>query len=323
MSERTRAEWAEHITEAWRASLAEVLATGQRLIEAKGALPHGEFGAMIEQDLPFGASTGRRLMAIAKDKRLSDRAHVHVLPPAWGTLYELTKLSDDDFKRAAADGVIRPDVERGEITRFRQDNWEAPENPGGREAAARAMDGMIFDGMQFGAIMADPPWKYETWSDDGQGRSAERHYRTMTVDEIKAVPVGELAAPDCVLFLWCVRPFGREAYEIIEAWGFTFSTRAFTWVKQNPSGEGWHMGPGHWTRANPEICLLAKRGKPRRRDRGVQELIIAPRGEHSEKPAEAYKRVERLVGGPYLDLFARESPEGWHGWGDQAGKAAA
>ena len=88
-------------------------------------------------------------------------------------------------------------------------------------------------------------------------------------------------------------------------------------MKLNPDGEGLHWGGGYGTRANPEPCLLAKRGKPLRLDGGVHSVIMAPVGEHSEKPDEAYVRIERLYGGPRLELFARKPREGWMTWGDE------
>jgi len=155
-------------------------------------------------------------------------------------------------------------------------------------------------------------------------RSAERHYDTMTLEQIKALPVDRLAADDCALFLWCVKPELPGALEGIKAWGFDYTSIAFSWVKTNASaqvitldGQGLHTGLGYWTRANPEICILAMRGRPQRLAMDVHEVIIAPVGEHSQKPAEIYNRIERLVAGPYLELFARSERPGWTRWGNE------
>ena len=176
------------------------------------------------------------------------------------------------------------------------------------------------------AIYADPPWRFATYSERGKGRSAEAHYDCMTLPEIKAIPVASWTAPDAVLFLWTTDPMLRHAMEVVEAWGFTFKTVAFYWVKLNRgrngmfiTGRDFFTGMGFWTRANPELCLLATRGKPRRRATDVAKLLVAPRREHSRKPDEAYERIERLVEGPYLELFARASRPGWSRIGDQAG----
>lgn len=160
----------------------------------------------------------------------------------------------------------------------------------------------------FPVILADPPWIFRTWSARGKDRSAEKHYKMMSLDEIKAFPIP--ATNDCVLFLWCVYPSLPQALEVIKAWGFTYKTRAFTYVKLNKDGTPF-TGMGYWTRANTEICLLATRGHPKRIGKDVRELIQAPRREHSRKPDEQYERIERLVEGPYLELFARRKRKGW------------
>lgn len=178
----------------------------------------------------------------------------------------------------------------------------------------------------YGAIYADPPWRFSTYSDKGKGRSAEAHYDCMTLADIKAMPVAAWAARDAALFLWTTDPMLRHALEVIEAWGFTYKTVAFYWVKLNRNRGGMFLEPrdfftgmGFWTRANPELCLLATRGKPRRRATDVAKLMLAPRREHSRKPDETYARIERLVGGPYLELFARATQPGWDRLGNQAG----
>jgi N6-adenosine-specific RNA methylase IME4 len=175
-------------------------------------------------------------------------------------------------------------------------------------------------------VYADPPWRFATFSDKGKGRSAEAHYGCMTLPEIRSLPVGSWAATESVLFLWTTDPMLRHALDVIEAWGFTYKTVAFYWVKLNKGRDGIFMTPrdfftgmGFWTRANPELCLLATRGKPRRKATDVAKLLVAARREHSRKPEETYRRIERLVDGPYLELFARASQPGWDMLGNQAG----
>jgi N6-adenosine-specific RNA methylase IME4 len=179
-------------------------------------------------------------------------------------------------------------------------------------------------------ICADPPWTFATYSRKGKGRSAEAYYDCMALADIKALPVGTWAARDCVLLLWATDPLLEKAFEVIRAWGFVYKTVGFYWVKLNkappgcPAGigqkeVGFFTGLGFWTRANPELCLLATRGKPRRRRADVKKLIVAPRREHSRKPDEAYARIEALCTGPYLEMFARSTRPGWDGWGLEAG----
>ena len=162
---------------------------------------------------------------------------------------------------------------------------------------------------KYSIIYADPPWAYRTYSKKGQGRSAESHYPTMCIEDIKALPVGELAAKDCALFLWITFPCLCEALEVLTAWGFSYKTVAFVWVKQNRKNDDLFTGMGYWTRANAEICILATKGHPKRVDAGVRQVILSHIEEHSKKPDEARERIVRLMGDlPRLELFARQSP---------------
>ena len=164
-------------------------------------------------------------------------------------------------------------------------------------------------------IYADPPWRYQTWK--GQG-VAERHYPTMSLEEIKALPVAELADKDCVLFLWATFPMLQEALDVIRAWGFTFKTVAFTWIKLAPKADSIYWGMGYWTRSNAEICLLATKGKPRRQAKNVHQVIISHVEEHSKKPEEARRRIVALMGDiPRVELFARQAAPGWDVWGNE------
>ena len=171
---------------------------------------------------------------------------------------------------------------------------------------------------KYKVIYADPPWAYKVWSKKGAGRSAGSHYPTMDIASIKALPVGELADKDCALFLWITFPMLREAWGVMDAWGFTFKTVAFVWIKQCRKSEGLFTGMGYWTRANAEICLLATRGRPKRAARDVKQVILSHVERHSQKPEEARRRIEALMGDvPRIELFARASPPGWDVWGNE------
>jgi N6-adenosine-specific RNA methylase IME4 len=182
----------------------------------------------------------------------------------------------------------------------------------------------------FGTIVADPPWSFRSWSDKGKNRApdalvrqkglAERHYKTMGLKDIMGLPVGDLAAPQSALFLWTIDCMIPEALEVGKAWGFTYKTVAFTWIKTTADGDGFPIGLGYWTRGNPEQCLLFTRGAPKRQSASVRQLIMAPRREHSRKPDEALDRVETLVRGPYCELFARTERPGWQSWGNEINK---
>jgi N6-adenosine-specific RNA methylase IME4 len=172
----------------------------------------------------------------------------------------------------------------------------------------------------YGAIYADPPWAFRNWSAKGTGRNAVSHYDCPSFDKLAALPVAELAAANCALFLWATDPLLPRAFDLLKAWGFEYKTVAFHWVKLNAASKhdaDFFTGLGYWTRANPEQCLLATRGKPARNAKDVRRLVVERRREHSRKPDCVRERIERLVAGPYLELFARETKQGWDCWGDQ------
>jgi len=174
---------------------------------------------------------------------------------------------------------------------------------------------------KYGVIYADPPWSFRNWSAKGTGRNAVSHYDCLDFQSLASLPVAKLAADDCALFLWATDPLLPRAFELIERWGFEYKTVAFYWVKLNSAARhdaDYFTGLGYWTRANPEQCLLATRGKPPRRARDVKRLVVEKRREHSRKPDCVRERIERRVGGPYLELFARETKQGWDCWGNQA-----
>lgn len=140
----------------------------------------------------------------------------------------------------------------------------------------------------------------------------------MSVKDICGLKVEEIAAKDCVLFLWATFPQLPEALRVIKAWGFQYKTVAFVWLKQNKSGKGWFFGLGFWTRGNAEICLLATKGKPHRNSNRVHQFLISPIRGHSQKPKEAREKIVELMGDlPRVELFAREKAEGWDAWGNE------
>ena len=192
------------------------------------------------------------------------------------------------------------------------------------------------------AICADPPWHFRArtalrksnWT---SRRDAEKHYPVMGIDDIAALPVGDLAARDAHLFLWITGPILVEGKHlpILKAWGFRPSAIAFAWIKLKrsfnanqlrvlPTAEAdLHVGLGLTTRKNAEFCLLARRGNAKRISKKVREVILAPVREHSRKPDEAYARIQEYCAGPYLELFARQDRPGWDSWGNEVGKFPA
>lgn len=173
---------------------------------------------------------------------------------------------------------------------------------------------------QYGVILADPPWSYYTWDKNTgpNGRTAAKHYNTMTVEDICALPVGDLAQENCALFLWSVWPDIFRAQEVIEAWGFRYATVAWVWTKLNPSSIGFHIGLGYYTRANTEPCLLAIRGSKPPAVKDVRALIVSSVRQHSRKPDEQYANIERMYpSDSYLELFARRARPGWDVFGNE------
>jgi site-specific DNA-methyltransferase (adenine-specific) len=140
----------------------------------------------------------------------------------------------------------------------------------------------------------------------------------MSIEAICELPVAGLAAKDSVLLMWVTYPVLADAFKIIEAWGYTYKTVAFTWAKTCKKSDGWHMGMGHYTRANAEICLLAIKGRPKRISKSVRQLIISPVEEHSKKPDEVRERIVELFGDvPRIELFARQKAQGWDCFGNE------
>ena len=198
---------------------------------------------------------------------------------------------------------------------------------------------------KYDIILADPAWSYRDKGLAGK-RGASQKYQVMTLDHIMAMPINEIAADNCTLFMWHVPPMPLEALKVVEAWGFKLKTmKGFTWIKLNKlfakvvqkhfqieheklmllddaavlalMHELTKMGMGHWTRANSEDCLIATRGKPKRISAAVKNTIFAPIGRHSAKPPVVHERIVQLMGDlPRIELFARERSLGWDAWGN-------
>lgn len=172
----------------------------------------------------------------------------------------------------------------------------------------------------FKTILADPPWRFLTWTGRGgvPTRKADEPYQTTATEVLGHLPVAQIAAPDCALFMWTVGSHFKEAIQLGEAWGFEYKACAFVWVKSKLGG--WpKIGMGYWTRAQTEQVWLFTRGKPKRLSMGVPQLIHCARGAHSAKPDQTYEGVEALTAGPYLEMFARSQRPGWSAWGNQVG----
>jgi N6-adenosine-specific RNA methylase IME4 len=158
-------------------------------------------------------------------------------------------------------------------------------------------------------IVADPPWPYEVHDEDPSHR-AVLPYPTMTLDEIKALDVAGIAHKDCILWLWTTNHYMRQAYDVLDAWGFQEKT-ILTWGKQK-------FGYGDWLRGQTEHAIMAVRGKPIVTGGDISTLLLATARQHSAKPDEFYALVERLCPAPrYAELFQIQARPNWDGHGNQ------
>jgi N6-adenosine-specific RNA methylase IME4 len=181
----------------------------------------------------------------------------------------------------------------------------------------------------YGAIYADPPWRFFNYSPKGEKKNPVAHYDCLTLDDLQTIPVDRLAARHCALFMWATFPMLPQALSVMAAWGFAFKSGG-AWAKRSSTGGKWHFGPGYVFRSAAELFLVGTRGAPRVRNHAVrnlivtdcplEELIVAPVREHSRKPDAAYEMIEALYDGPYVELFSRASRAGWSAWGNEVGK---
>ena len=175
------------------------------------------------------------------------------------------------------------------------------------------------NGNKYSIIYADPPWEYSKSGGMKNSRGmAKQHYSTMKLEAIKALPVQSISAENCALFLWATFPQIAQALAVITAWGFTYFGAGFVWVKHNPKSGKDTFGMGYWTRANPELCLLAFKGKMKPARHDIRQLVYAPAQRHSEKPSVIRNLIVELCGDlPRIELFARQTTPGWDAWGDE------
>jgi len=174
---------------------------------------------------------------------------------------------------------------------------------------------------RYRTIIADPPWRYSHGR--GVAGGVEHHYPTMSIEELCALPVADLAAPDSCLLLWATWPCLPDAVRLMEAWGFAHVT-GFPWVKTDGEptrtlfGETEirpRFGIGFWVRGCSEAVLVGRRGTPPLPS-GDFLGLLSPNLGHSRKPENLYEYAEAMPG-PYLELFARRPRPGWDVWGNE------
>ena len=192
--------------------------------------------------------------------------------------------------------------------------------------------------MKYKVILADPAWAFITFSKKRRTPTQKKfrgeatdHYPTMTVEEMKAIPVADWADKNCALIMWVVGSHLKQALDLGEAWGFQYKTDLIWWLKTKMIGADQidiftndvpdpKISMGYYTRKQGEMALLFTRGKPKRLSMSVRQIITEPPREHSRKPDCQYERIEALFAGPYLEMFARQQRAGWDAWGNETDK---
>lgn len=281
--------------------LAEIrLRARRRIGELSAALDKSKGGANPTATLRDGATSKREALAAAGISK--DEAH---------RCEQLARVPEADFdayiatKRAAGRPVLADEVVKAVVKRAHK-----------TETAARIEDiasiktadlsTLAARGMHFGTVLADPPWLYGNQSTRG---STSDHYTGMTVDEIAALPVAELAAANAHLHLWTTNAFLFESKRIMEAWGFEYRS-CFVWVKPQ-------IGMGNYWRVSHEFLLFGIRGSCPFGDRSLRSWGEYRRGKHSAKPEQVRALIEKASPGPRLELFGRRPAPGWVVWGNE------
>lgn len=178
-----------------------------------------------------------------------------------------------------------------------------------------------FPNKKYNIIYADPPWQYNKRNNLNTkfGGGVHGHYGCMSMSEIEALPIEQIAAENCALLLWTTFPYLDKQIKLFEKWGFKYKTLGFSWIKTNPKNGLPFFGVGYYAKSNCEVCLLGIKGRMKPASNMVSSCVISPRREHSRKPDEIRDRIVELFGDvPRIELFARSGAGGWDCWGNEA-----
>jgi len=174
-----------------------------------------------------------------------------------------------------------------------------------------------FPNKKYKIILADPPWEYFLYKKQDSGSTANKHYDTLNIDEIKKLPIQKITDDDCILFLWGTWPNLQECLDVIKAWGFKYKTIGFNWIKTNPTNAKCFFGMGHYTKSNSEFCLIATKGKTTIINNKISSIIHSSIQKHSKKPDIVRQKIVQLCGDlPRIELFARTRIHNWDTWGN-------
>lgn len=172
--------------------------------------------------------------------------------------------------------------------------------------------------LSFEVVVADPPWRFRTWGEHNQRKSASRHYPLMMTQDIAELPIGELAQKDCLLLLWATAPMLPQALSVMTGWGFKYKSQMM-WRKVTANGKV-RMGTGYWARTMHECILMGSIGNPSKFS-AFPSCFDGIAREHSRKPDEFFALVEKHTKGlRRVEVFSREARPGWNQWGNETGK---
>lgn len=175
---------------------------------------------------------------------------------------------------------------------------------------------------KYNIIYADPPWQYndkmKMKGKHGMIRGAESFYPTMNLKDIAFLPVNYITEKNAILFIWTTMPFLNKVFNVMEMWGFTYKTCGYCWIKKTKNNKI-HLGMGHYTRGNAELCLIGIKGKKMEfKTKSQSQIIESQIQEHSKKPDIVRDKIVELCGDlPRIELFARQEVEGWDCWGNE------
>lgn len=313
---------ADYVSAAWRQTITSIFETGRRLIDirAKWIDQPGKWSRLIGAHewkdqglLPFHFTWAYRLIAIAEDIRLLDSSLTDRLPSDVNALYRLIRLPVVVFDDKVDE--ISPQLNSSDVQL-----WLNRHN---RAERFKSLAAPALPDDPVPVLLADPPWQFKVWEESSAYGAALEHFPTMSIEDLCALPLGDCATTDAILFMWTTAPMLREAFAVLDAWGFEFKT-GMVWDKER-------QGMGYYVRNQHEELLIATRGDmplPDPSDKPIS-VIRAIRGKHSAKPHVTYDHIERMYPGlRKREFFARYWRPGWEKpWGNQeitaAGEAAA
>lgn len=269
---------------------------GRALLGVKAKLEHGAWLPWLKTNVDFSDRTARAYMQVAKDPNRQRVANL----PLREAIKELSQMSNEKLIEETYRAIRQREIETLRAQQFERMAEASQGN--------KPLDGSLGT---FPVLLADPPWRYNNQA--SEVRRIENKYPTMTLEDICALPIGDITHHDAVLFLWVTAPMLQEGLAVMKGWGFEYKTQA-AWDKEVD-------GMGHYLRIRHELLFIGVRGdmRPPATNCRPSSVVRAPRRGHSEKPEEVYELIERMYPTlPKIELFARKQRPGWSAWGNEA-----